>query len=274
MGCDWPWFKGEIGLRVQDFGRFDDEVTLFGGPYSNAQALEALIGVLGDRPAICTGDVVGYCADPARTVDLMQQTSWPLIAGNCERQIAENAADCGCGFEAGSSCDLLAQGWYPFARQALGGAVREWMAALPDIGVFVHQDRRYAVIHGGATAINRFLWPSSETADFTQEIEVIEQAIGPVHGLVAGHSGIPFHRWIGDHHWINAGAIGLPPHDGRPATRYAVLKDRDVMFHHLNYDHAAARAAMEDAGLIQGYHESLTTGIWPSEDILPHELRR
>ena len=76
----------------------------------------------------------------------------------------------------------------------------------------------------------------------------LEAAVGPVDGIVAGHSGIPFHRWIGRHHWINAGVIGLPPHDGRRQTRFALLKDNDVTFHRLAYDHAAARAAMETKG--------------------------
>ena len=109
---------------------------------------------------------------------------------------------------------------------------------------------------------------------FYNEINALEQDIGPVDGVVAGHSGIAFHRKIGRHQWINAGAIGLPPHDGRPETRYAVLENGEVTIHRLRYDHQAARQAMEDAGLTQGYHEALTTGIWPSEDVLPPELRR
>ena len=274
MGCAEPWFKGEMELQVQDFGRFDEEVTLFGGPYSNLQALEALVEAVGDRPAICTGDIVAYCGDPSATTALMRQLDWPVIAGNCERQIAEDAPDCGCGFEEGMTCEVLARSWYSYARETLAAAEKAWMGTLPEIGIFVQEGRRYAVVHGGATAINRFLWPSSEASDFKVEIEAIEKIAGPVNGIVAGHSGIPFHRWIGDHHWINAGVIGLPPHDGRPATRYAVLKDGDVTFHHLTYDHAAARTAMEAAGLTQGYHATLDSGVWPSEDILPDALRR
>ena len=260
-------------MRVQDFGHFDEGVTLFGGPYSNLQALEALAALV-ERPAICTGDVVAYGGDPAATVALIRELGWPVVAGNCERQIAENAPDCGCGFEDGTACDLLSTGWYPVAKAAIGEDARGWMGALPDVGTFTQKGRRYAVLHGGATAINRFLWPVSAASDFEVEIAALEVATGPVDGIVAGHSGIPFHRRIGRHHWINAGVIGLPPHDGRPETRYAVLRDNDVAFHRLAYDHSAARASMEAAGLTQGYHETLTTGIWPSEDILPAELRR
>ena len=260
-------------MRVKDFGTFDQGVTVFGGPYSNLQALQALAASC-NGPAICTGDVVAYGGDPAATTRLIRELDWPAIAGNCELQIAQDAPDCGCGFGDGTACDLLSSGWYPVAKAAIDDEARAWMAGLPDIGTFVQNGRRYGVLHGGATEVNRFLWPTSDAAEFEFEIAALEGIIGPVDGVIAGHSGIAFHRYIGRHHWINAGALGLPPHDGRPETRFAVLKDNDVTFHHLSYDHAAARAAMERAGLTQGYHESLTTGIWPSEDVLPRALRR
>ena len=57
---------------------------------------------------------------------------------------------------------------------------------------------------------------------------------------------------------------------GRATTAYRALYE--VLRE--NPDHAKARRAMEARGLAQGYHETLTTGIWPSEDILPPVLRR
>ncbi len=261
-------------MQHRDFGHLDGPVVLFGGPYSNLQATEALVRVIGDRAAICTGDIVGYCADPNATATRIREAGCRAVAGNCEKQLAEGAEDCGCGFDDESACDLLSRGWYPYALRSTHAETVAWLGSLPDIGTFAHQGRRYAVIHGGATAINRFLWPSSSEQDFLTEIAFIEKSVGHVDGVVAGHSGIAFHARIGRYQWINAGAIGLPPHDGRPATRYAVLKDGDVIIERLAYDHAAARRAMEAAGLTQGYHEALTTGIWPSEDVLPGELRR
>lgn len=245
-------------MEVRDFGVHDGPLVLFGGPCSNLHALEALARAAGGRPAICTGDVVGHSADPGATVALIRRLGWPVVAGNCERQFARGAGDCDCGFAAGGACD----------------EARAWMAGLPDAGTFVHLGRRYAVIHGCWTSANRFLWPSSDTEEFVAEISALEAALGPLDGIVAGHSGIAFHRRIGRHQWINAGAVGLPPHDGRRETRYAVLDRGELVIHRLAYDHAAARAAMEKAGLTGGYHDTLTSGIWPSEEMLPPELRR
>ncbi|MCV6593026.1 MAG: metallophosphoesterase family protein [Silicimonas sp.] len=260
-------------MHIQDFGAFYEGVTLFGGPYSNLQALQAFADQV-PGPAICTGDVVAYGAEPAECVALMRARGWPVIAGNCEEQIAAGALDCGCGFEEGTACDALSAGWYRFAKAAIGEEARNWMGALPRFGHFTQKGKRYGVLHGGATAVNLFLWPDSAEAVFAAEIAALETVLGPVDGVVSGHSGVPFHRWIGRHQWINAGVIGLPPHDGRAETRYAVLAENDVKFHRLSYDAGAARAAMEAARLTQGYHETLTSGIWPSEDVLPTALRR
>ena len=53
-----------------------------------------------------------------------------------------------------------------------------------------------------------------------------------------------------------------------------MLENKKTQFHHLSYDYHAASQAMKDAGLRQGYQNSLVDGYWPSEEVLPAELRR
>ena len=54
---------------IRDLGVIDAPVLLFGGPYGNSHALDALfdaasaLGVTPDR-MICTGDLAAYAADP------------------------------------------------------------------------------------------------------------------------------------------------------------------------------------------------------------------
>lgn len=266
-------------LVVQDLGVLSGEVMVFGGPYSNLQATQALIAAAGARgiPAarcICTGDVVAYCADCAATLAAIRDFGCPVVAGNCEKQLAAGAADCGCGFGEGTECDVLSAGWYAYATACVGAADRVWMQGLPDIVTFHHDGRRVAVVHGAATDVARFLWPTSTEAEFRAEIAAVEAAAGMVDRVIAGHAGLAFARDIGAVQWINAGVIGMPPHDGRPETRYAVLSGEGVVFHRLGYDHDAAHAAMQRAGLTQGYDQALQSGFWPSEDILPRALRR
>lgn len=261
-------------MQVEDLGEITGDVVLWGGAVSNLQATEALIGVVGTRASVCTGDLVAYCGRPAETVAAVRGTGWPVVAGNCERQVAAGAEDCGCGFGDGTACDRMAGPWYAHALSEVDAEARAWMADLPDAALFRHAGRRYAVIHGGWSAINRFLWPSDPDAAFAGEIALIEAALGQIDGIVAGHAGIAFERRVGRVAWINPGAIGLPPHDGRAGGRYAVLSDDGARIERLLYDHASACADMETAGLTQGYHETLTSGLWPSEDVLPTALRR
>jgi predicted phosphodiesterase len=247
---------------------------VFGGPYSNLHATRALLDEAARRgipPAriLCTGDVVAYAAAAAATTALVMDSGMHVVMGNCEEQLAAGAQDCGCGFEEGTACDLLARGWYAHALREVTATQRDWMAALPRRLVLRLPDgRRLAVIHGGATEINRFLFPSTPEALLAAEI-----AATGCEGVIAGHSGLPFARRVGEGAWINAGAIGMPAHDGTPRAWFSLLTPRagglDVAFHALDYPHAEAAAAMRAAGLAEGYAAALETGLWPSEDVLP-----
>lgn len=264
--------------RIRDLGNLSGDVLVFGGPYSNLEATKALFSEADARNIpierrICTGDAIAYCASPQETLKAVLALS-VLVAGNCEKQIAQDALDCGCGFEEGTVCDEMSRGWYPYANKAVSDGDRMYMASLPDMVVFRHNGLRYCVIHGGATDVSRFIWPTSATAVFEREVAVIEQEIGKVDAILSGHCGIAFERHVAGINWINAGVIGMPPHDGRTEGRYVILGDKGARIERLSYAVEIAAAKMQDAGLTQGYDRSLQSGMWPSQDILPVEMRR
>ena len=265
-------------LKHLDLGVLDDTVLLFGGPYSNAQAMQALVakaavrGIAGGQ-MICTGDVVAYAGDPVETVAQIRALGCAVVAGNCEIQIAQGAPDCGCGFEEGTACDLLSVGWFDYATQQIDIADKSWMGDLPDVVTFTHFGKRYAVIHGGVDDVARFIWRTTPEAVLNAEWDALEQAIGTVNHIIAGHSGIPFQREMSRGRWINAGVIGMPAHDGHQETCFATLEKGEVTFHPLAYDANRAAARMKAAGLPPDYAQSLLSGYWPSEDILPDALR-
>ncbi len=272
----------DVLSQHRDFGILDGPVLLFGGPYSNFEATAALferaslLGITGER-MICTGDVCAYCGSPAETARLVMGSGARVVAGNCELSLGARAGDCGCGFEDGAACDRFAMEWFTYADAALDEGSRAWMRGLPGIATFCAYGKRYAVIHGGASAVNRFIWPVAADAVLREEIALIEAALGPVDGVIGGHTGMAFERIVsmGERpvHWINAGAIGLPAHDGDTRTSFALLTAKGVRFERLDYDHGAAAAAMRDAGLRAGYDRSLEQGYWPSEDSFPSEMR-
>lgn len=259
--------------------RFDEPFLVFGGPYSNRQALAALIGEAGrlgipaDR-CLCTGDVVAYCADPVDTVALIRDWGCAVVMGNCEESLGTGAGDCGCGFEEGSACDVLAAQWFAYSSRKLDAGARAWMAGLPRRIDFEWAGRRGTAIHGGwsggPAAINRFIFASAPDDVFAAEFDALGAEV-----VLAGHCGLPFARRLGDRLWLNAGVIGMPANDGSPATCYLLLlPDGTYRFETLRYDHAAAARAMRDAGLAEGYASGLETGLWPSLDILPEAERR
>jgi predicted phosphodiesterase len=266
-------------MRGVDLGRLEGAVLVFGGPYSNLSATRAVLaesrrrGLARDH-VICTGDVVAYCAEAAKTVAAVRTADCTVVAGNCELQLAAGAMDCGCGFAAGSTCDRLSAGWYRHADREIGVEDRAWMGGLPDVVLFEQAGRRVAVIHGGVTDVSRFLWPTSPDAAFAEEVDALRAMLGPVDLVVAGHCGLAFVRQVAGVTWVNAGVVGMPPNDGRAETRFATVEGGAPVIHDLSYDHAAAHAAMQAAGLTQGYDAGLLSGYWPSEEVLPPELRR
>lgn len=269
----------EHGLNlIKDLGTLDGEVLVFGGPYSNLEATQALLQQAERReiPAhqvICTGDAVAYCAQPRETLAALNGAC-VHVAGNCEKQLAQNASDCGCGFEQGTACNLAADQWYPYCASLMSDDDLKYMGQLPDMVAFIHNGMRYCVIHGGVEYTSRFIWPSSPDAVFQEEIAMIESKIGKFDAVLAGHCGVAFQRHIDGIHWINAGVIGMPPDDGRPDTRFVVLGPQGARIERLEYQAAKAACKMHSAGLPQGYARALVSGYWPSQDVLPPEMRR
>ena len=271
------------GIRMPretvDLGELSGPILLFGGPYSNLRATQALIAeaerlsIPADR-MICTGDVCAYAAEAEETAQAIRALGCPVVAGNCEDSLGFNAPDCGCGFEEGATCDKLSAEWFAHASKQVTDKTRLWLRGLPGRAVFTHAGKRFVVIHGGAEQVNAFIWPTDGAERKVQEIRLLEAELGAIDAVVCGHSGVPFIEGIGAQKWINAGAIGLPGHDGDPRTSFAVLENGEIEMCRLDYDHSGAAEAMEKVGLIAGYHQTLRCGWWPSEDTFPPEMRQ
>jgi predicted phosphodiesterase len=248
-------------------------VLLFGGCYSNLEATQALLAEarrlgIPSSNIVCTGDVVAYAADPTATVALIRASGMRVVMGNCEESLGLSAADCGCGFASGSACDLLSVAWYAHADASLDNDARAWMRSLPRRIDLIAGHRRLAIIHGSPSSLNQFVFGSAPDAELRELI-----AVARCEGVIGGHCGIPFTRVVDGLLWHNPGAIGVPANDGTSRVWFSVLHATgdDIEIRHLplEYDYAAATASMRHAGLPTGYADALTTGLWPSTDVLP-----
>jgi predicted phosphodiesterase len=258
--------------------RIDGPALVFGGPYSNLQATAAVLdeaGRLGIPPSriICTGDLVAYCGDPVATIELIRHAGIHAVMGNCDEQLGAGGADCGCGFPEGSACERASAAWYAFADAQVDRGARAFLAALPRRIDLVIAGRQLAVVHGGVSRINQFVFASTAAAIKRHELD-----LAGADGVIAGHCGLPFSQLVDGKLWHNAGAVGMPAHDGTPRVWYSVLTPTDgglrIEHRALRYDHSAAAAAMTRARLPADYREALATGLWPSCDVLPYrEIR-
>lgn len=256
------------------FSRDDGPLLVFGGPYSNMRATQALRaeahcrGIPPER-TICTGDIVAYCAEPQETVGLIRDWGCHVIQGNCEEQLAGGRDDCGCGFEEGTECDVLAKGWYPFAQARVAADDCAWMATLPSRISFSIAGISAHVLHGGTDAVSRFVF-ASEPALISAQSSVLDALL-----VIGGHAGLPFIERIDSARvWFNPGVIGMPANDGTADVWFGLITPQAdgtvrLSTHRLKYDARVTAAAVRRWGYADGYARALVTGVWPSHDILP-----
>lgn len=265
-------------LQTLDLGMIHEPLLICGGAYSNLEALTAFLAAAeaqGFEPGriIHTGDVVAYGAEPAATAQLLRRSGVHAIQGNVEESLARGRAGCSCGFEEGSYCEELSADWFAHVADHVDGTLKNWMGHLPHQLTFTMADRRVRVVHGGATRINAFLYPSNPEEIFEAEFDAAGTDI-----IVAGHCSLPFTRSVGSRLWHNSGALGIPANDGTPRVWYALMAPEDgaIRFEHipLAYDYETAQAKMIAAGLPRGYADALSTGLWPSVSTLPDAEQR
>lgn len=269
-GAPGPVARADDTLYV---GALVSPILIFGGPYSNLHATQALraeahrLGIPPNR-TLCTGDVVAYGGDPEETTALIRDWGIHVVRGNCEESLAHGADSCGCGFPEDSACDRLSRVWYGFALATLSPSSRSWMATLPGRIVFELAGIRVAAVHGSAEDASRFVFASTPDAAKHGDLDRLDVDV-----VIAGHSGIPFAQAIGGRLWLNAGVIGQPANDGTPDGWYCLMdvvagRPR-VRFHRLAYPYQSAADAIRRNGLPEAYANALVTGLWPSCEILP-----
>ena len=261
-------------MHTLELGAIETEqLLIFGGPYGNLEALQALIAEaerLGVKTQhmICTGDIAAYCADPLETASLIRNSDIRVIQGNCEQSLAAESGDCGCGFEEGSACAVLSATWLSYCQSEINTEVKEWFSALPQHLRFRFGGRNFVVVHGSPSNISEFIFASAPAEQLSEHIQNAN-----VDCIIGGHCGLPFTKVMNDYCWHNPGVIGMPANDGTARIWYSLItrKNGCVIFEHksLSYPAATAQAKMNNANLPQEYADALTSGLWPSMDVLP-----
>lgn len=264
--------------KIKKLGQLTGKVILFGGVYSNLQALEALAEVAkkeGVEPenCICTGDIIGYCAQPEETIQFFKNWKAHSIAGNVEIQLNENADNCGCDFTKGSRCDDFSQRWYPYAKSNLSSSSLAFICTLPEFIQFEYAEKKITVVHGSFYNTSEFIFKSTPWENNAVNFQATQSDV-----IVAGHCGLPFNTLKDDLLWLNPGVIGMPANDGGTAVWYLILEEKDskLTFEHnsLNYDFDLTNNLMLENGLPKEYAATILSGIWDNMEILPETERK
>ncbi|PHN06521.1 metallophosphoesterase family protein [Flavilitoribacter nigricans] len=265
-------------MNTKDIGNLNGPLLVFGGVYSNLQALEALqelaagMNIPAER-IICTGDVVGYCAQPEAVVQKVRDWGIHCIAGNVELQLASGADHCGCDFRTGSRCDSFSQDWYPYAKTHLSPASIDWMQQLPDQLQFTFAGKKVRVLHGSYREVAGYVFASTP---WNEKMEIFEECKSEV--VLAGHCGLPFADTANGYYWLNAGVIGMPANDGTPRVWCMLLEEFSTSiayrFLPVEYNFLLAQQFMRNAGLPEAYALTLSTGLWDNCEILPETETR
>lgn len=259
--------------KTEKLGKLKGKVLLFGGIYSNLQALEAIKQIaekehIMPENCICTGDIVGYCAQPEETVQLFKLWNAKSISGNVEVQLSEGAEDCGCDFREGSRCDSFSQVWYPYAQSKLSKDSVSFLRKLPKHIRFEFGGKICTVVHGSYFNISEFIFKSSPWNVKAPNFEATNSDV-----IIGGHCGLPFYTKKNDKIWLNPGVIGMPANDGNPSVWYAILNDNGKSFNfthqNLNYNYKLTSQLMQNGFLPMEYARTIVTGIWDNTEILP-----
>ncbi|OEK07874.1 diadenosine tetraphosphatase [Flavivirga aquatica] len=259
--------------KIEHLGKLSGKVLLFGGVYSNLQALEALKRVAESENilpenCICTGDIVGYCSQPEETVQLFKLWHAKSIAGNVEIQLSNEAEDCGCDFKKGSRCDGFSQQWYPYAQSKLSKSSLEFLKPLPDHIEFNYAGKKVTIVHGSYFNTSEFIFKSTPWNTKKSNFDVTKSDV-----IIGGHCGLPFYHEKENKLWINPGVIGMPANDGNPNVWYTILNDKNETFnfkhHSLKYNYKLTNKLMQNDILPKEYARTIVTGIWDNTEILP-----
>jgi predicted phosphodiesterase len=237
--------------------------------HANLPALEAVLDHVGRQREVTAtyhlGDLVGYAPWPNETVGLIRSHNIPGVAGNYDSTVGTDYKHCGCRYEDPRQEELshISYGW---TRQHVSSATKEFLAGLPFRIDLLPQGghlagRRVILVHGSPT-LNTLYWTEDRPDDFCLKMARVAGA-RPGDVIAFGHTHIPWHREVGEIHFVNTGSVGRPK-DGDWRAGYVLLDAGPgavgVENVRVEYDVERAMRGIRESELPDDFAEHLRTG--------------
>jgi predicted phosphodiesterase len=236
--------------------------------HANLPALEAVLADIEARAVDAVyhlGDLVGYGAWPNEVVDLITSRGIAGVAGNYDSTVAASYRHCGCRYEDPEQ-EALSHRSYAWTLAHVTEATRRRLSALPfrlDVRAGGgHQAGPQLILVHGTPALNTVYWTEDRPEAFA--LEMASRAGARAGDIVAfGHTHLPWHRTLGDVHFVNTGSVGRPK-DGDWRAGYAALEFGDgtmtVDFLRVPYDIDRAASGILECGLPAEFAAFLRSG--------------
>jgi predicted phosphodiesterase len=237
-------------------------IALFGDIHANLEALEAVLADAagqGVTDYVCTGDIVGYNADPSACLEIIRAMNCPTVKGNHDEDASGNHS-----LETMNPVAAAALEW---TRQQLTAEQRQWLTRLR----MVRQVSDFTVVHSTLDqpthwnyVTNRFDAMSNFSYQFTQvcfhghtHVPRVYAKSDKVEELAADSIIIE----DGTKYFINIGSVGQP-RDGDWRACYAIfdLDHRMVVYRRVEYDISKTQEKIIAAGLPQMLAERIQEG--------------
>ena len=236
-------------------------IAVFGGVYSNRQALAAFLADAAARGAeaiYCLGDLGAFGPHP--------EACWPLLMkgvpgcgpvrclqGNYEQSLASGREDCNCGYTDPRD-NHFARLSYQYTARSCSDAFKAWMGALPPRRrvrlASGGREHELLLVHGSPRRVNEFLFASTTPVPLLAMLCAQQRC----DGFLCTHTGLPWQRRLPTGEVVaNAGVLGRPANDGDLRVRYAMVSAGEagveVEIVRLAYDHQALAAEMRQERL-------------------------
>ena len=255
---------------------FYRRIAVFGGVYSNYQALAATLEDARRRQAealFCLGDLGGFGPCPDRVYPLLREAGVQVMRGNYDVSLASGLEDCGCGYTDPRD-NYYAALSYAYTFRHTSEENKRWLRTLPDVLRVQLGRYRLHMCHGSPRQVNEFLWESTTPDGFLTKLCRDHDA----EVLLCTHTGIKWHRRLpNDRHAVNVGVIGRPENDGETHVWYTLLTaapDLEVTFIPVHYDYEALARDMRQEQLPEAFVETIRTGWWTTcLEVLPGKER-
>ena len=251
-------------------------IAVFGGVYSNAPALEAVLDDARARDVeavFCLGDMGGFGPHPDRALARLRDSAVQALQGNYDESLARGRSDCGCGYTDPRD-NYYARVSYQYTVRHTSADNIRWLASLPTARRIRLGERRALMCHGSPQLINEFLWESTTPNGYVRRL-CRDHATDLI---VCTHTGLKWERALPEgEQLVNVGVIGRPGNDGTRNVWYAVLSavpDVQVEFIPVTYDWERTASEIEQEGLPSQFAETIRTGWWTTcLEVLPHRER-